>query len=124
MPWELAKDFTFEAAHQLPNHSGKCARLHGHSWKLTVYVEGDRLFNNGSPAGMVQDFGDVSAVVKPLLESHLDHYFLNETTGLENPTSEELARWIYERIASELPGLTAVEIAETCTCRCRYTPSR
>lgn len=123
MVWSISKTFTFEAAHKLPSHQGKCSRLHGHSFKLTVYVSSDRLIGSGSSIGMVMDYGDISAVVKPLLESSLDHYYLNESTGLENPTSEELARWIYDQISSQLSSIAAVEIAETCTCKCIYAPN-
>jgi len=71
---------------------------------------------------MVMDFGDVSRAMKDLLETKLDHYHLNDTTGLENPTSEELARWIYDWIKPNLPHLVAVEVDETCTSSCRYEP--
>lgn len=118
MTWILRKEFTFEAAHVLPRHSGKCSRLHGHSWRLNVELSGDRIGNTG----MLRDFTDISDVVNPILESHLDHCFLNDTTGLENPTSEELARWIYIRLQPALPELSAVEISETCTSHCRYAP--
>ena len=120
--WIISKDFTFEAAHKLPDHQGKCSRLHGHSFKLTVYVASDRLISSGSSAGMVEDFGDISKVVKPLIEEKLDHYYLNESTGIENPTSEKLAKWIYEQLIGRVPDLYAIELAETCTCRCLYAP--
>lgn len=122
--WTLQKTFNFEAAHQLPFHQGKCARLHGHSWQLTVFVQGASLIQTGSSVGMIQDYGDISVVVKPLLESHLDHYYLNETTGLENPTSEEIARWIYEQLDGKINGLVAIGIRETCTAECIYSPDR
>ena len=118
--WTLRKTFRFEASHVLPQQGGKCARLHGHSWVLQVEVQGDRLAAAGARAGMVLDYGDISAIVKPLIDGYLDHYHLNDTTGLANPTSEELARWVYDRIAPYLDGLTAVTIHETCTSECRY----
>jgi 6-pyruvoyltetrahydropterin/6-carboxytetrahydropterin synthase len=118
--WTLRKTFRFEAAHRLPQHDGKCARLHGHSWVADIEVRGDRLHAGGSQAGMVLDYGDLSAIARPLIDGYLDHYDLNVTTGLTNPTSEELARWIYDRLLPYLPLLSAVTIHETCTSECRY----
>lgn len=119
--WVLFKEFYFEAAHTLPNHDGKCSRLHGHSWAGRVYVKSPSLIRTGPKQGMVMDFSDVKAYLRPIVEDFLDHHDLNRTTGLENPTSEEIARWIYERLEeSGLPGLHAVEIRETCTSGCRY----
>jgi 6-pyruvoyltetrahydropterin/6-carboxytetrahydropterin synthase len=114
---EIYKEFHFEAAHRLPNVPAghKCARLHGHSFHLRVSVSGDAR----EPAGWVMDFSDIKTAVKPVLE-RLDHYYLNEIPGLENPTSENLARWIWARVQPSLPGLTAVEIRETCTSGCIY----
>lgn len=118
----LKKTFRFEAAHQLPSHDGACARLHGHSWRMKVVVQGQELNQGGPKAGMVEDFSDLSKAVKPLLDSKLDHYFLNETTGLENPTSEALAKWIYEMLKPSIPKLVAVQVDETCTSSCIYHP--
>lgn len=118
----LSKSFRFEASHQLPAHDGKCARLHGHSWIGRVYVRGSELQASGPKAGMLLDFGDLKAIVNPLVDAYLDHHHLNDTTGLENPTSEELARWIYQRLKPQLPELVAIEIEETCTSSCRYEP--
>ena len=114
---ELVKDYTFEAAHLLPHvpEGHKCARLHGHSFRVTVHVEGpvdERM-------GWVMDYADVSAVVKPVVKQ-LDHRYLNEIPGLENPTSEHVAMWLWERIAKDLPGLAAIAVAETCTSKCVY----
>jgi 6-pyruvoyltetrahydropterin/6-carboxytetrahydropterin synthase len=120
----LTKRARFEAAHQLPNHDGKCARLHGHSWQVEVEVLSPTLHVQGPKAGMAVDFGDVSAPLKAVVESHLDHYHLNDTTGLENPTSELLALWLYERLVSVYKELgvtlSAVTVEETCTSRARY----
>ena len=110
---DLFKEFTFEAAHRLPgvasNH--KCARLHGHSYVVRLTVSG----GVDPVTGMVMDFADVRAAFLPIVEEHLDHYYLNEVDGLENPTSENLAHWIWQRLKSVLPQLSAVEIRETCT---------
>lgn len=120
MPFTLTKEFRFEASHVLPSHPGRCRRLHGHSWLMRVVLRGKDLFSEGPQAGMLRDYGDISRVVRPLVEDYLDHYHLNATTGLMNPTSEELARWIFEKIHPNLPELVAVEVDETCTSSCHY----
>lgn len=120
--WLIYKEFRFEAAHQLPYHDGKCRRLHGHSWVGRVYVKGNQLIEEGPKQGMILDYGDIKKYLKPLLDNFLDHYYLNETTGLLNPTSEAIAKWIFERLEEAgLPGLHSVEIRETCTSGVRYT---
>lgn len=119
--WIIYKEFRFEAAHTLPHHDGKCRRLHGHSWVGRVYVKGNELIVEGSKQGMIMDYGDIKQYLQPLLDNYLDHYYLNETTGLENPTSEAIAKWVFEKLeAVGLPGLYAVEIRETCTSGCTY----
>ena len=114
---EIYKEFTFEAAHRLPNvpEGHKCARLHGHSFLAVVHVAGPV----GETSGWVQDFGDIKAAFKPL-EEQLDHHFLNDVEGLENPTSEVLAKWIWDRLVSSLPNLKEVQVRETCTSGCIY----
>lgn len=124
--WTLEKKFRFEAAHRLPAHDGKCQRLHGHSWNGSLFVVSRTLASVGSKQGMAMDFVDISKAVNPLLEDYLDHHYLNETTGLENPTSEELARWIYERLEPHFhfgARLARVLIQETCTSSCLYDPN-
>lgn len=118
----LTKEFRFEAAHRLPLHDGKCQRLHGHSWKGRVIVRSETLVKEGPKSGMVQDYAEISAAVNGWVEGCLDHYYLNETLPLENPTSEEIARWLYSILKPSLPLLVAVEIDETCTSSCRYEP--
>ena len=120
--WTLRKQFRFEASHVLPKHGGKCRRLHGHSWVGWVVLEGNRLQTSGPETGMVVDFDHVEEVLRPIVEAHLDHWHLNESTGLEDPTSEALARWVYERVAEKLPQVVAVIIEETCTAACEYRP--
>jgi 6-pyruvoyltetrahydropterin/6-carboxytetrahydropterin synthase len=111
------KEFSFEAAHRLPNvpPGHKCARLHGHSFHVRVSVEG-RL---GADSGWVMDFADIKAAYEPVRE-RLDHRYLNEIAGLENPTSEVLAQWIWRELVPALPGLAAIEVRETCTSGCIY----
>jgi 6-pyruvoyltetrahydropterin/6-carboxytetrahydropterin synthase len=114
---EIYKEFSFEAAHRLPRvPSGhKCGRLHGHSFRVTVFVEAplDPQF------GWVMDFADIKTAFQPWL-NRLDHYYLNEIEGLENPTSENLARWIWNRLKPELPSLSKLIVSETCNSGCIY----
>lgn len=123
--WRIFKDFRFEAAHKLPHHTGKCQRLHGHSWKGRVYVEGTTLHRKGSMTGMVYDFSEISQkFIKPLLENYLDHHYLNDSLKLESPTCEEIARWTFQYFLDrKLQGLAAVEIFETCTSGVLYSQS-
>jgi 6-pyruvoyltetrahydropterin/6-carboxytetrahydropterin synthase len=113
---EIFKEFTFEAAHRLPNvpEGHKCARLHGHSYRVEIHVTGEV----PDATGWVMDFGDIKEAFAPVL-AQLDHYYLNEVKGLENPTSEVLARWIWDQLLPVLP-LSAVLVRETCTSGCIY----
>ena len=114
---DIFKEFTFEAAHRLPNVPAghKCARLHGHSFRAAVHVSGEV----DAHTGWVIDFAEIKRAFQPLYEQ-LDHHYLNEIPGLENPTSENLARWIWGHLEGELPGLSQVVVRETCTCGCVY----
>jgi len=114
---EIFKEFHFEAAHRLPNvpEGHKCARLHGHSFHLRLYLTGPV----GETSGWVLDFSDIKRTFKPILE-RLDHYYLNDIPGLDNPTSENIARWIWVQTKPLLPALSAVELRETCTSGCIY----
>lgn len=115
---DIFKEFTFEAAHLLPNlpPAHKCSRLHGHSFRVEIHVSGPV----DPELGWVMDFGDIKQVFQPFYDQ-LDHYYLNEVPGLENPTSENLARWVWDRVAPSLPGLSKVVVRETCTSGCVYT---
>jgi 6-pyruvoyltetrahydropterin/6-carboxytetrahydropterin synthase len=121
--YRLRKKFTFEASHALPEHNGKCRRLHGHSWVGWLVVEGESLTPSGPKVGMLVDYGDLSAAIRPIVENHLDHWHLNESTGLPNPTSECLAKWIYDKVKPSLPELVAVIVEETCTSSAEYRPT-
>lgn len=114
---QLQKEFGFESAHSLPNvpEGHKCARVHGHSFRVVVCVEGPV----GETSGWVMDFADLKAAVAPTIDA-LDHRYLNDLEGLDNPTSERIAVWIWERIEPDLPGLASVEVRETCTSACTY----
>lgn len=114
---EIFKEVRFESAHRLPNVPAdhKCARLHGHSFTAEIHVRGEI----GESSGWVIDFSDVDIAFRPLHEQ-LDHNYLNDIEGLENPTSENLARWIWQRLQPKLPGLCKVVVRETCTSGCIY----
>lgn len=114
---QLRKSFQFEAAHRLPHlpEGHKCHRLHGHSFMAEIVVEGPL----DPQLGWVMDYADIKAAFRPLWEQ-LDHRYLNEVPGLENPTSEHLARWIWQRLKPTLPQLVEIVVAETCTARCVY----
>jgi len=114
---EIWKEFTFEAAHLLPNvpDDHKCKRLHGHSYRVRVCVAGEL----DPTLAWVVDFAEVAAAFEPI-RLRLDHYYLNEIEGLENPTSEVLAKWIWTQLLSALPNLSRIEVSETCTAGCVY----
>jgi 6-pyruvoyltetrahydropterin/6-carboxytetrahydropterin synthase len=114
---DIFKIFTLEAAHRLPNvpPGHKCARLHGHSFRIEIRVEGEP----GEDTGWIMDFGDIKAAFKPIYDQ-LDHHYLNDIEGLDNPTSERLAIWIWERLKPALPALSEIVVHETCTSGCRY----
>lgn len=117
MTLELRKSFQFEAAHLLPllPEGHKCRRLHGHSFTVEIVVRGP----NDPRLGWVMDYADISAAFRPLWDQ-LDHRYLNDIAGLENPTSELVAVWIWDRLKPVLPLLSEVVVAETCTARCVY----
>jgi 6-pyruvoyltetrahydropterin/6-carboxytetrahydropterin synthase len=89
---------------------------------MRVVVRGKGLYAEGPQTGMLQDYGRISKAVNPLIETHLDHHYLNGTTNLEDPTSENLAAWVFSQLRSVIPELVAIEIDETCTSSCRYEP--
>jgi len=107
---EIFRVFQVEAAHHLPNvpEGHKCARLHGHSFRIEVHVAGPV----GDQNGWVMDF-------QPVFDQ-LDHHYLNEIDGLENPTSENLARWIWQQLSPGLDGLSKIIVQETCNAGCIY----
>jgi len=107
---QIRKRFRFEAAHALPNHPGKCTRMHGHSYVLEVAISGP-LHRDGPARGMVEDFDALDALVKTKTIDLLDHQTLNET--IENPTAEEIVLWIWRRLEPELPSLEELALWET-----------
>jgi len=114
---DIYKEFTFEAAHLLPHvpKGHKCRRLHGHSFKITIYVSGPV----GADSGWVMDFAEIKNAVKPIYAT-LDHHYLNDIKGLENPTSENLAIWIWQKLKPTLRELSKIIIQETCNSGCVY----
>ncbi len=109
---QIRKHFRFEAAHVLPYHPGKCARLHGHSYRLEVAIRGP-LHADGPARGMIEDFDTVKRIVRTEVIDVLDHQSLNEL--IENPTAEQIAMWIWHRLEAQLPGLDEVTLWETAT---------
>jgi 6-pyruvoyltetrahydropterin/6-carboxytetrahydropterin synthase len=115
---DVFRVFQIEAAHRLPNvpEGHKCARMHGHSFRIEVHVSGPV----GQESGWVMDFADLRRAFDPLFDQ-LDHHCLNNIEGLENPTSENLAKWLWERLQTGLPQLSKVVVQETCNAGCIYT---
>ena len=113
----LTKDFYFEAAHTLPHvpPDHQCARMHGHSYKVQVSVTGPV----DPKSGWLMDHAEISRLVRPLI-ADLDHRYLNDIPGLENPTFEQLASWLWRKLQPSLPGLSEITIHETPTSRCSY----
>jgi 6-pyruvoyltetrahydropterin/6-carboxytetrahydropterin synthase len=114
---EIFKIFHIEAAHRLPSVpvGHKCSRLHGHSFRIEVHVSGPVV----EPAGWVMDFADLKAAFGPTFDA-LDHRYLNEIEGLTNPTSENLAVWVWRDLKPRLPALSLIIVHETCTSGCAY----
>jgi 6-pyruvoyltetrahydropterin/6-carboxytetrahydropterin synthase len=109
---QIRKQFKFEAAHVLPHHPGKCSRLHGHSYRLDVTLEGP-LTEDGPAAGMIVDFDTMSRVVRAGVIGELDHRSLNDI--MPNPTSENVVVWIWRKLAPEFPQLAELVLWETAT---------
>ena len=114
---EIFREFRIEAAHRLPRmpEDHKCFRLHGHSFRIELWVEGEP----DDQTGMLVDFFDLDRAFQPFFDQ-LDHHYLNEIEGLENPTSENLSRWLWERVEPAVPGLSRVVVRETCDTGCVY----
>ncbi len=115
---EIIKEFRFEAAHFLPRVPAdhKCRRMHGHSFRFEIKLVGPV----DQESGWLMDFGDISRVVRPVVDSELDHRLLNDVDGLENPTSEEISIWLWKRLKPSMPLLTEITVHETCNSRCIY----
>jgi 6-pyruvoyltetrahydropterin/6-carboxytetrahydropterin synthase len=107
----VVKEFRFESAHKLPHHKGKCRHIHGHSYRLFVFINGPVAAADGMPdEGMVVDFTDVKNTVNARIIDRLDHKYLNEIPGLELPTAENIARWVFEQLCDEWYGCPPAEV--------------
>ena len=107
----IFKAFSFDAAHSLPKvpEGHKCRRVHGHTYHLKVFIEGEP-----NERGWVMDFADLKAAVKPVID-RLDHQYLNDIEGLENPTAEIIVTWLWDAIKAKVPQLKRLELNETPT---------
>jgi 6-pyruvoyltetrahydropterin/6-carboxytetrahydropterin synthase len=113
----LARKFRFEASHSLSHlpDDHPCHNLHGHSYALEIEVSGEV----DEDSGFLLDYAEIKKAVQPLLDN-LDHKHLNDVDGLEKPTTELIARWLWNRIKPALPQLSRIAIQETPTTRCEY----
>lgn len=121
--FELEKSFSFEAGHALCHHDGKCRRPHGHSYLLTVHLRAQELISDGPKCNMVMDFSDLSVIVKKMIDTHLDHHWLNDTLSSDSPTAEFIARWIFNYLKPQIPLLIAISLHETASSKVVYRPS-
>jgi 6-pyruvoyltetrahydropterin/6-carboxytetrahydropterin synthase len=114
---EIFKEFSFNAAHSLPNVADdhKCKRVHGHNYLVRVVLEGKL----DPKYGWVKDFTDIKSYFKPI-KDQLDHYYLNDIEGLENPTAEVLTIWIWNKLKPQLKELSEIHVYETPTSGCVY----
>ena len=108
----LFKEFTFDSAHSLPHvpDGHKCKEVHGHTYRLVVFIEGEL----DPHLGWVMDFAEVKGVVKPIIDK-IDHKYMNDIEGLENPTCEIIAKWLWDQIKPAIPLLKKIELHETPT---------
>jgi 6-pyruvoyltetrahydropterin/6-carboxytetrahydropterin synthase len=118
--FEVEKVFTFEAGHVLEHHDGKCSTPHGHSYVMKVVVRKQDLVQSGPKQGMVVDFQEISAIVRPMIDQFFDHRWLNETLKTSCPTAEYMAKWVFEFLQPSLPDLYRVTISETATSSASY----
>lgn len=118
--FEIEKTFHFEAGHVLKRHDGICSFPHGHSYVLHVVLRSPTLISSGPKTNMLIDFGDLSAIVKPMIKSYFDHCWLNDTLSCDSPTVEFIAKWIYDFLKPKVANLYAITVYETATSRATY----
>ena len=113
----IYKKFNIESARSIPNlpKTHPCHHIHGHSFKIIISVQGDVNEQNG----FVVDFQDIDDAFDPL-KKELDHSYLNDIEDLQNPTSENICIWIWNKIQSSLPNIYKIEIRETDSTGCIY----
>lgn len=111
--FEIEKKFRFEAGHKLDHHDGLCKSPHGHSYVLFVTIRANELVASGPKKNMIIDFFDISDKVKPMIETYLDHCWLNDTLGTDSPTAEYIAKWIFDHLATQVEGLYSITLFET-----------
>ncbi|MBT3393909.1 MAG: 6-carboxytetrahydropterin synthase QueD [Waddliaceae bacterium] len=116
----IEKTFYCEAGHSLENHDGKCRNPHGHSYTIKISLNSENLIAEGPKKNMVTDFGDINAIVKPMIEKYFDHKWLNDTLDTDAPTAEYMAQWIYNHLKPHIVTLNAVTVAETATAQATY----
>lgn len=119
--FEIEKHFTFHAAHLLVHHKGACNRLHGHTYTLIIRLKSSDLQQSGSETNMVIDFVDFKAIVRAVIDEHLEHRFLNETLKTDSPTAEFIAKWIFEKLKPLLPLLSSLTLYESPTSGVTYS---
>lgn len=119
--FQLKKRFTFEAGHALTYHEGKCKKPHGHSYVFLVKISGTTLQKQGPQKNMIIDFFTIQNIVKPMIETYLDHQWLNDTLETDSPTAEFIAQWIYKHLKPQIPQLTAITLYETQSCSVTYS---
>lgn len=114
MSTQITRRVRFEAAHFLPDHPSKCSRIHGHSWQAWVFLEG-KVHESGPDKGLIVDMGDVGRYFSEHLEEHLDHQLLNDTLPSDYlpPTTENVARYLYDRFKNVFPQVVSVQVRET-----------
>lgn len=118
----LEKIFYFSAGHCLVHHDGKCRQPHGHSYALTLQVASPTLIDSGPKTNMVMDFGDLSDIVEPMIDTYFDHLWLNDTLNNDSVSCEYIAKWVYEYLKPKIPLLSSVTIQETSTSKVTYNP--
>ena len=119
--YTLEKSFSFEAGHVLTHHDGKCSTPHGHSYQLIVCLRANILQSSGPKKNMVMDFQEIHSIVKTMINSYLDHQWLNDTLQNDSPTAEFIAEWIYHHLSPKLPHLVSVKLFETPTSSVTYS---
>ncbi len=117
----VEKSFRFEAGHQLMHHDGECGTPHGHSYVLTVKIASEKVILEGPKREMVIDFKDIASIVKPMVDTYLDHCWLNTTLNTDSPSVEFIAKWIFDYLKPKLPELSAITVQETATSSVTYT---